>query len=92
MNGMLTESSGEMGNERNYTAFQYDYNAQNHDICIGPEPKRVLDEDAPYQKPVGLYIPEEIILVEKVFKNCLINYQANLYKLVLKNYYSSHQQ
>lgn len=64
MNGMLSESHHRSNDEsRNYAAFQYNYDEQSHDICIGPEPKRVQEEDAPYTKPIGLYIPEEIILV-----------------------------
>lgn len=66
MNGMVTESrlqATTSDNTSRHAAFQYSYDERSHDISIGPEPKRLHEEDAPYVKPVGLYIPEELILV-----------------------------
>ncbi|CAL8134636.1 unnamed protein product [Orchesella dallaii] len=92
MNGIISESKdGSSNNKRNYSAFQYEYNEKNHDICIGPEPKKLHEEDSPYVKPVGLYIPEEIALPKTVKNHAIIEKtakfiasQGNQMEIILK--------
>ncbi|ODM97178.1 Splicing factor, suppressor of white-apricot [Orchesella cincta] len=92
MNGIISESKGGgSNNTRNYNAFQYEYNEKNHDICIGPEPKKLHEEDSPYVKPVGLYIPEEIALPKTMKNHAIIEKtakfiasQGNQMEIILK--------